>query len=256
MTDMSTGATPVAFSVGRVLSRAFEVLSRNLGKFIVITVIAWSPYLVLLLVLQSFPSAPRTGVGAGGFAALSAGAILTFILQAVLRVISQAVILYGTFQDMRGQSFDIADSFEKGLSRFFPILGLIICAGIATGFAFLFFIIPGLILATMWYVALPICVVEQLGPFASMSRSAALTKGNRWEVFGILLLLGLAALIIGAIIGFVLALIGGGFAVAIGSFLWQAVFSAYSSIVVAVAYYGLRASKEGIDIERMAAVFD
>ena len=37
---------------------------------------------------------------------------------------------------------------------------------------------------------------------------------------------------------------------------WGALFGAYSAIAVAVTYHDLRVAKEGIDIERITAVFD
>jgi hypothetical protein len=42
----------------------------------------------------------------------------------------------------------------------------------------------------------------------------------------------------------------------IGWFAWQTVFGAYSAVVVALLYDELRVATEGIDPERMAAVFD
>src|SRR5258708_17090641 len=73
--------------------------------------------------------------------------------------------------------------------------------GLAVMFASMLFIVPGLILYMMWSVATPACVVERLGPFRSMARSRALTKGHRWKIFGLLLLTLIPGVIIGAVIG-------------------------------------------------------
>jgi len=43
---------------------------------------------------------------------------------------------------------------------------------------------------TMLSVSVPACVVELLGPMASMARSVRLTRGCRWKLFGILLFAG------------------------------------------------------------------
>jgi len=67
----------------------------------------------------------------------------------------------------------------------------------------------------MYYVATPVCIAENEGVFGSMSRSAQLTKGHRWQIFGILVLIWIASVIItvliealgvglGAIPGFIL----------------------------------------------------
>jgi len=44
-------------------------------------------------------------------------------------------------------------------------------------------------LVTMWFVATPACVVEGLGVSRSMERSAQLTRGHRWKIFGMIALL-------------------------------------------------------------------
>ena len=41
---------------------------------------------------------------------------------------------------------------------------------------------PGIMLMVRWFVAVPACVVERIGPSGSMKRSAELTSGHRWKV--------------------------------------------------------------------------
>ena len=92
-----------------------------------------------------------------------------------------------------------------------------------------------------------------------MGRSAQLTKGHRWRIFGLeLLLVGLlviASILIG-LLNWALSTIGGPLLGAISGLLWNTVWVAYYAVMVAVAYYDLRVCKEGIDIEQIAAVFD
>ena len=44
-------------------------------------------------------------------------------------------------------------------------------------------IVPGLILATWYWVAVPVAVIESPGSRAALTRSKQLTEGNRWPVF-------------------------------------------------------------------------
>ena len=46
-------------------------------------------------------------------------------------------------------------------------------------------VIPGLVLSTIWWVAIPVAVVERPGTVASLRRSSELTKGVRWRIFGL-----------------------------------------------------------------------
>jgi heme/copper-type cytochrome/quinol oxidase subunit 3 len=118
------------------------------------------------------------------------------------------------------------------------------------------FIVPGLMLFTMWFVGTPVCVVEQQGPWASLRRSAELTKGHRWKIFGLMLALYLVSGAVSPVIEAAFPAIGGPVLTAIASLLWNAVWGAFYAIAVVVAYHDLRVAKEGIDIEQIAAVFD
>ena len=122
------------------------------------------------------------------------------------------------------------------------------------GFMLLF--VPGLILITMWFVAVPICIVERRGPWQSLVRSGELTKGHRWKIFGIILVLYLVSAIVGYILTSVLTAIGGTVLAMIATLLWNGVWGAFFAIFVVVTYYELRVAKEGIDIEQIASVFD
>ena len=74
-----------------------------------------------------------------------------------------------------------------------PVLGQLILVGIVAGIGivigFIFIIVPGLILITIWSVAAPVVVLEHPGVFAALRRSRELVRGNGWQVFGVILVL-------------------------------------------------------------------
>jgi len=242
---MSTTATQTGdVDIGQVFSRSFDILFRNLVKFLALNAIIFVPLLAYQLVFQ------RT-LG-GGQVTSAIGGILSFILVFV----AQAAALYGAFQQMRQKPFEIGESLQKGLGRLGPVVGTAICAGLGTMVGFMLLIVPGLILLTMWYVALPACVLENVGPFEALSRSAFLTKGNRWKVFGIAVVIGflaiIATLVLTAVLGFAIGWIG----VIVASYISDVLVYSFGSVVVAVLYHDLRVTKEGIDVDRIAAVFE
>jgi hypothetical protein len=122
------------------------------------------------------------------------------------------------------------------------------------GFILLF--IPGLMLITQWFVAVPVCMVERIGAWQSLKRSAELTKGHRWKVFGIILLLYSGAGIVSQVLTGALTVVGGSMLALIATLIWNTIWSAFFAIFVVVTYYELRVAKEGIDIEQIASVFD
>lgn len=252
------------FRVGQVFSRAWTVLSGNVTKFLPLTAILALPELFNLFTGKSAtitgasgtatPNAPPD-LSAGALLAIGGTAIAFLIVWIILNVVTEATVLYGSFQAMRNRPVEIGESFKKGLARLGPIIGLSICAGLSIGLSAMFFLVPGLILLSMWFVALPACVVEGLGPFGSMGRSAELTKGHRWQIFGIWLVLWLVQVIVGAVLIAILT-VGNDVIAIIGQAAWSTFIGAYQSIVVAVTYHDLRVAKEGVDIDHIASVFD
>jgi hypothetical protein len=264
--------------IGQVLSRAWSVFSGNFLKFSVITGIAFLPSLLM----------PRPSVAnAGNPLANWPLALFAFILMIGLSMLSQAAVFYGAFQDMRQRPVSVADGLKVGLDRFLPMLGLaavfflaffalvmvaaILFAVPATLFAVpwvsfgtALVVIPAVMLFLMWSMGTPVCVVERLGPFRSLGRSRELTKGHRWKILGLLLVTMIPGVIIGAVVGAALGAIlvfgsGGGLgaaAIKIISLVWQAIWTAFLSIVIVVTYHDLRVAKEGVDTEQIAAVFE
>jgi hypothetical protein len=237
------------FRVGRAFARTFAILKRHLLPFFALTAIATLPNL-----LGDLSGALRLQPGSVfGFKPLGYGiGVLSFLLT----MAAQAVVLYGTFQDMRGRQFGTGETLRRGLARIMPVLGITICVGLAVGIAMAALIIPGLMLATALYVALPVCVVERLGVFASMGRSSRLTKSHRWRVFGILALTVLVDSIAKGLIHGIAEAPGWSIVGTLASFVWQTLAGAFEAILAVVVYHDLRVIKEGVDVEQIAAVFD
>ena len=165
-------------------------------------------------------------------------------------------MIRGALQDIRGQSFDIRASIGSSFTRMLPVIATTVCAFVVIGLGFCLLAVPGFIFLTMFYVVVPICVVESLGPIRSLGRSRELTKGRRWQIFAIYLIPAVVIGILNLVIlrfGVRLAGIAG---YATSTFLLTAIGGTYQAIVNIVTYHGLRSAKEGLDIEQLAAVFD
>lgn len=125
---------------------------------------------------------------------------------------------------------------------------------------FLLLIIPGLFLLTIWFVAMPARVAEDISVFGAFSRSAALTSGRRWGVFAVLVVSVLIALLLQTVIGFAqIAVVGLTFESTIETLLFSVLSEAAGAIIIVaatgVAYYLLRIEKEGGDANAVADVF-
>jgi hypothetical protein len=267
------------FRIGHIFSLAWSVLSQNFLKFAVIAGVASLPLIAVSQVVNpanALASVPLIGA-----------ALAVWI---VLFLLCQAILLHASFQYMIGRSVNLIESSKVALGRFFPIIGIgfiaiaalvVYVAGLGAlsvalnqllqspGVVVLVVLIgmvPAVILFLMWFVAVPACVVERLGPFYSLGRSRALTKGHRWKIFGLQLVLLIAALVIGILVGIVMALVQLGVAAAgailaktlsaILNLMWNASLFAFHMTILAVTYYDLRAAKEGIGTDQIATVFE
>lgn len=93
-----------------------------------------------------------------------------------------------------------------------PVLGallaisILFAIGVMIGFVLI--IIPGLVLMTVWSVVVPVEVLERRGVLASFDRSRQLVRGNGWNVFGVIVIVYVAILIVSLLAGGVTSSLG------------------------------------------------
>jgi hypothetical protein len=241
---------PVEFSIGDVFVKTWGVLTRNIVTFFLLVGIAELPLLVANFWLQANMSpSPRfnTTIFLVSMAAL--------FVQLVLTLMAQAVVVFAAFQDLRGRAVTVGESLTQAMRRFLPVIGLAVMMALVLMLGFMLCLIPGFIALAALQVALPACVVERLGPIRSMSRSTDLTSGHWWPILGLLVAFYIISLLVSG------AIRAGlppepAMPYLAASWLWSVASACFSSVFTAILYHDLRAVKEGIGIEQIAAVFD
>jgi hypothetical protein len=248
--SVSTGGD---FRVGDVLSRAWNIFTGNILFFLGITSLI---YLAIFIAVGAFIALFFFAGASGDMGWLiGIGIFLAVILFLSLNTIGEAVLLFGAFQRLRGQPLRVGDALQRAFARFFPLVGLGILWSLAIMIGMMLLFVPGVILLCMWAVVVPACIVEGLGPTASLSRSANLTKGYRWKIFGLLVLLTVINAVGSKIVEVILGLVGDWLS-SVGSLIWFVAWTAYWNCVLIMAYHDLRVAKEGIDSEQIASIFD
>jgi hypothetical protein len=271
MTD-ATMKQPTDFRIGSVYGRTCLVFARNLMKFSIVTAIATLPWLLLPGIPD--PSTPFIDLHLPPFAQ-----VLILVLSVVF---SQAIVILGAVQDLRGWPVNLSNGLRVILRHFFPLVGLAFCGGLllialapsaialsvsphsSGANAWLLFLIAGVAIFLMWSVAMPVCVVEGLNPFPSLRRSRTLTKSHRLKILVLILLSIVTGMIMmlamRAVVGITLAF---GSAVALRPALsvaapltWIAIWTAFLGVLLAVTYHDLRLAKEGVYTDQIATIFD
>ena len=179
------------FRVGRVLSKSLTILMGNFPKYILFGAVIALPNLISGFIASAMPIPEQPVRPDQVFTtAVIVGSLAFAFIWLVVFSVSQSAMIYGAFQDVRGRPFDIGASVRRGLSRFLPVIGAAICAVVLIGIGFFLLAVPGFMLLTMFFVIIPVCVVEGLGPLKSLGRSRQLTKGYRWRIFALYLIPG------------------------------------------------------------------
>ena len=247
------------FSVGVVLSRSFSTFFKHPFVFVGLSFLGQIPGLVVMAFTQD-----------------SEG--IAWIISMIFGLIFQGAIAYGVYEALRGGNAQFGKSLSRGLARFIPLLftvlscvallALLLVGVTVLGIVvspFINLLIPLALLTTLailvltckWYVSVPVCVVERLGPIQSLNRSSILTKGCRLKIGGLFLLFFVIAFTVIFVFRFVAGIVGvgGGASSVIEQFI-NVVPMVFAHIVTAVTYYELRNVKEGVTIDSLANVFD
>ena len=247
---MSNGVTS-PFRVGHVLERGFAVFFRNIVIFSLIALLFILPS-TLLFELESLIEDEFNQI-------LFLFGLL--LLSLILGNIATAVIAYGTFQDMHGKRASIGDYLSRGLELNILILGVAFLSAFAITLGTGLLVVPGFIVMTILWVAIPVAVVERPGISKALRRSAELTKGYRWQVFGIIAILmsiDVAILLIVDLpdeLDLPLPSSMGAWKPVLSGVL-EALVAALAAVMATVVYHDLRVAKEGIGITDIAKVFD
>ena len=115
-------------------------------------------------------------------------------------------------------------------------------------------------LYSTFFVSAQVAIVETPDPFKAMARSAHLTKGSRWVVFAVLLLvygLRLVAPLLGASLGLevVHAELGTWVALVLVA-VFDLLLSVLLAVAAAVVYAELRGARESTPVAELLEVFD
>lgn len=246
-----TGSSPTAeLSVFRVTVDAARAFVRNLIPFVAISMFALAPGAVIVYY------ATTSSLRVEELADLRR-VLLLLAVSAIANLAGTAVatggVTFGVVLHLDGQEVDIERCLGFGLRTLLPVVGVALLQSLIVSFGLLLCILPGIVLLTVYAVAIPALVQERCGVVEALRRSNHLTDGHRLTIFGLLFILGAVH---GGSDRLVLQLLGGDLLATdylIASSLLDIAFTGLQATAIALIYYRLRELHERSSVHSMAA---
>jgi hypothetical protein len=253
-------------SIGRIFNRGFGTITSNpVATLGIAFAFGAVPSVLLSWGIQNFRAESLDLFG--GLAALVI-ALISVVVAVLLSMITQGALVRATVAHSEGRKASFGESAMAGLSVALPLflLGILSSLGIALGFILL--VVPGVMLYVMWSVAAPALVEERLGPVEALGRSRDLSRGARWKIFGLTLVVLVVYWLFSALIGVLGVMFYGGvqnfaematqglpLGYLVVSTLIQTITSAVWGVIQTSLYVELRNWKDGPPTEKLADIF-
>jgi Protein of unknown function (DUF975) len=181
------------FGVGEAISYGWNKYWQNVGMLLLITVLI----LVINVAFSGLASVvgnafPRIKFTSGDTTySIGVGFILAQIVNLVVGAVLAMGLIRATLAVTEGRKPDISMLFRSEGLGAYVIASILVTLGVLIGFILL--IVPGIILLIMWHFFGYVIVDNpETGAIDAMRRSAEITKGHRWALFGLgLLLIGI-----------------------------------------------------------------
>lgn len=153
---------------------ALLLLKKNLRLFATIILTVWLPGNILSnLIFYNNPEA-----------SIVSSMRLPMIIEAVFSPLYIGAMVYALYQIKMDKGVTYSKAIGVGVKNWFNlftarlIAGLLICLGLIA------FIIPGVVLMVRYSLLDAAVIIEDKGVHDSRKRSAELTAGKRWQIFG------------------------------------------------------------------------
>ncbi len=258
------------FQLSRVGQLTFDIVRRDFAASYGLAVAILIVPTVLKVVLLKGQIQAMAGATPGRVPnVFGPGFLLASIIGLLASVLVYAALSWRAVERLQGRAPSPAATLEAAFRALPVLIAVAILGYFAIVFASILLIFPGLMLATAWLVVVPAATCEKTGVFRTFGRSADLTKGHRWTVFGLLVVLWIGSLIVTVLGALLIRAMFGlsgnifmaqpagpfGYVAVILQMLLGALVTVVFGVGVGVVFQELRALKGGFDTQHLSDVF-
>jgi|GEM_PF-349316 len=251
------------FGVGTIVSDTFATFFKNWFSFSSIAVLVYLPIVLAMVAIFGFDITNPEAFAAADPSVLVITIIATSIVSMLSLAVMMAAISYGAIEDQAGSRATFGDMLVVGLKNFIPVIAAMVLTTVLYMLGLVLLVVPGIIVMVMLSVTTQVIVAEGKGPIDAMKRSAELTSGYKWPVFGALIVVYIVTQIAVSLLNIPLSLMSLGAAteesiwsisLLVSAILGAVSYAIYASCGASI-YTGLRRVKEGVSSEEIAKVF-
>ena len=256
-----------ARSVTEIVDAAFQLYRRDALEYILVTAVAYSPLLILQLMLfgameSSSASVKLDSISGLWFGLLLLGFVGYAIMVAVVSKFSSDIYL--------GRTADLGATIRLSFSKVLPLIGASLLFGLLVSLGVLLFAVSialwgpvygslGFVLAVVWalwvvaryFAVFQVIILENRGVIDAFSRAGALSRGQKGHVVLTLFLVLLIITVVAIAVMTVAALLPSQMIAGVVQMVYTVVAYPLIGIAQMILYYDLRIRAEGFDIEVM-----
>jgi hypothetical protein len=262
---MATALRPL--STGELLDRTFSLYRTHFVLFLGIFAL---PHLCVLA-FQCLTFAFQTpGAQLRNVLTTAVFSIVAGLLSIVAAAASQAATVVAVSNVYLDRPAALVDSFSKVKNQIGGVIWLSMKVGFFVGLWSLLLIVPGILKAIEWSLAVPAKVLENKSSGEAMSRSTELTLGNRGRIFVIWLLFFVLSIGVSMLLQWPIQIAAGAkglgalqhaavewqVASLVATFISQCLVGPLATIAFSLVYYDERVRKEAFDLQLMMTTLD
>lgn len=253
-------------TVGELLDRTFFLYRRHFVTFLAIAAL---PNLVMLAFqLAQIAINPST---IGGLLTSLVWTLATILAYFATIAVSQGATIIAVSQVQLERDTSASAAFGAIRFRIGDLAAIIFGMGVRILIGFIFLILPGIYLAVVWSLTIPVAVLEGRNLSESLERSSELTRGHRGRIFVVYALLLVLVYIVTVVVqapALALVAIWGGaltgseipawaeVVVALMNFVTTSLVAPIMTIALSLIYYDERVRKEAFDLQHMMQEID
>ena len=264
---MATALRPL--STGELLDRTFSLYRSHFVLFVGIFAL---PHLCVLAFQCLALAVQTSGGNVRNVLMIFVLSLIAAVLSMVVTAASQAATVVAVSQVHLDRPASVIVSFSKVKHQIVGVIGLSLRVGLFVGLWSLLFIVPGILKAIEWSLAVPAKVLEDKSASEAMSRSSELSQGNRGRIFVIWVLFLVLSIGVSMLLQWpiqIAARAGGGsispvrnvavvwrVASLVAAFFAQCLVGPLVTIAFSLVYYDERVRKEAFDLQLMMTTID